>query len=374
MTLDGYYEDDEDELLLDSDNPLPDDSVSPRVSVDDALATGHSSVANPVRDTISQRLGMGGNSPEMERYEQDLGELQNLRELKMGMDQASNMGLIAQQAAQGSNAPTPNNALSQNMAKQSQSMLSSKEGDLDRRQKIMAAIERRKGTQALRDSVNSNRQAAAQTAAQTRLDKQDTDRFDRMGKTITSEVASGRSTLGTAAKVKQSIENAEALIQGALDPNELDARQVYELAKVLDRVLSQGGTTVAGAEHLDIDTARKRLGKQIEFFTNKRQGAGAGDFVKNIAHTLEREKRLAQNQIRGAQKKLLASYGDLEKKNPEKWAAIMKEHGLDSEPAAEGSSDPDMKGAAPAPSAGMVEGGYRFKGGDPGDPNNWEKV
>ena len=35
---------------------------------------------------------------------------------------------------------------------------------------------------------------------------------------------------------------------------------------------------------------------------------------------------------------------------------------------------PEQPAKAAAPKAGAVQGGYRFKGGNPADKNNWEKV
>ena len=62
----------------------------------------------------------------------------------------------------------------------------------------------------------------------------------------------------------------------AKDFNDLDNRQVVEVARVLDRVLSGGQATISGSEHLTPDSARQWIAKKWEFITSKRQGAGAG--------------------------------------------------------------------------------------------------
>lgn len=163
---------------------------------------------------------------------------------------------------------------------------------------------------------------------QEKMDTADTKRFDTLNKELVAEKASSRSAFGVAARNYQSIENAKALLAGEIDPNNLDSRQIYELSRTLDRILSQGGATISGTEHLNPDTARGWLAKATEYISNKRQGAQAGDFVNNMSHTLEREEDVAKDQILRTQKQFLSGYKDLYKRHPEKFNDILEGHGI----------------------------------------------
>ncbi len=173
-----------------------------------------------------------------------------------------------------------------------------------------------------------DKKEAADQKREDSLQKEDVNRLDKFNKSITAEVASSRSAFGQAARNHQSIENAQALLNGSLDPNDLDTRQVYELTKTLDRILSQAGGSVAGTEHLTPDTARSRLSKLMEFISNKRQGAQAGSFVKTFSETLDREQEIAKQQMFRTQKALMGNTRDLQKRHPQEMQDILTQHGL----------------------------------------------
>lgn len=175
-----------------------------------------------------------------------------------------------------------------------------------------------------RDEVNANKDVSRND----KQSKQDIDRFTHLNEKLTGDIASSRTTFGVAARNYQAVENAKALINGTADPNQLDNRQVFEMTRVLDRVLSQGNPTQFGAEHLNPDTARARLAKMMEFVTNQRVGSGAGDFVNNISHTMDREGQQALSQMQRTQAQLLSTNKDLAQKYPEKFGDMLEAHGL----------------------------------------------
>lgn len=163
---------------------------------------------------------------------------------------------------------------------------------------------------------------------QDKMDKQDTDRIGKLNEKMTADVQSGRTAFGQAARNYQAVQNAQGLLNGETDVNNLDNRQVFELTRVLDRVLSQGNPSQFGSEHLNPDTARGYLAKLMEYATNKRQGAGAGDFVKTIRDTLNREGHMAQAQMGRTQRELLSGNKDLYTRHPEKMGDVLEGHGL----------------------------------------------
>lgn len=163
------------------------------------------------------------------------------------------------------------------------------------------------------------------------MEKSTQDRFDKMGKLVAAEVASGRSSFGRMGNNIRSAEAIERLVQGR-PLKDLDNREIYEVAKSLDALLSQGQSTISGTAHLIPHTARGDLAKLQEFLTNKRMGVGGDSFLKQMLKTVGREKELAAEQIQKVQRKLLAPYKDLKEKDNDKWITIMKQHDLPENP------------------------------------------
>lgn len=180
-------------------------------------------------------------------------------------------------------------------------------------------------------NLQASREAHQSTMEQNqdfKKQQDDAHRIDKLSKDLQAEQASGRSAFGIAAKNKQAVENVESLFQGR-DPNDLDPREVYETARVLDRVLSQGSPTVSGGEKLTPQTAQNWLAKKMEFVTNERQGANAGSFIQGMQRTFGREKEMADKQINKTVSDRMSAYRDL--KDDPRFQDVMLQHGVDPE-------------------------------------------
>lgn len=158
------------------------------------------------------------------------------------------------------------------------------------------------------------------------LDK-DTHRFDDLNKKLTSEIASSRSAFGRGANTIRSAEAIEKLA-GGMDLNKLDTRQITEIARNLDAMLSSGAPTVSGMNKLIPKSAMGDLSKLTEYIFNARTGAHQASFLKNMLDTVSREKALARDQIRRTQGSILGTYSDLKKKYPEKFTEMLQAHDI----------------------------------------------
>jgi hypothetical protein len=156
-----------------------------------------------------------------------------------------------------------------------------------------------------------------------KLDK----RFSDANKTISSEVASSRSAFGKGANIYRSAEAIEQLAKN-IDPNQLDSRQITEIARNLDSMLSNGASTVSGTKKLIPSSGTGDIMHLVEYIRNIPQGAQQGAFVQRMLDTVAREKDLAKRQMARTQQELLGGYTDLQKKDPERWGTMMQVHGL----------------------------------------------
>lgn len=170
-----------------------------------------------------------------------------------------------------------------------------------------------------------NRAATKEEAADVKIQKRASD----LNSKLVEEMASSRSPLGKAAIRKQNADAIEALINQFPDKGDIDNRQMYEIARSLDSMLSSGAATISGSEHLIPKTWSGDASKIAEYITGIPKGAKQRAFVERTLETIKRERDVAQKQIDTTKNKYLAGFDDVKEKAPKAYNKILETHGLD---------------------------------------------
>lgn len=158
-------------------------------------------------------------------------------------------------------------------------------------------------------------------------DKEVNKRFEKLAERISGERAGSRTGMGKLSQVMRSAEQIEKVVEGR-DYNNLDSREIAELARQLDAILSGGSPTISGMKKLIPDAMSGDAAKIQEYLFSVRKSAGMGTFVKQMLDTVARERELAKNKLAEAQLKLAAGSLDLARDYPERWNTIMVKHDL----------------------------------------------
>lgn len=172
------------------------------------------------------------------------------------------------------------------------------------------------------DKIRAGEKAASN---QEKMNEKDTRRLDQANKIVTASLARSNTAFGKTAGIYRAAEAIEQLVGNDLN---LDNRQITELARNLDAMLSSGSPTIGGMKKLLPSTMSGDTAKIQEYLTGLPKGAGQQKFVKRMVETVEREKALAKKQMATESKKILSSYADLRKKQPEAWNTMIQAHGL----------------------------------------------
>lgn len=209
-----------------------------------------------------------------------------------------------------------------------------------------------------RRELQEMKQAQLKDAAAGKLDDKDTKRLDQANKLITASIQKNNTAFGRGANIVRSAEAIENLVAG-MDPKDIDKRQVYEIASSLDAMLSSGASTVSGREHLIPKSFTKDAAGIAEYITSRPQGVGQQAFIKRMLETVEREKELAKHQVKTESKKMLSSYADIQKRNPEIWNLMLQQHDLNpdlfKEPTEDSKHQASPAASTSAPQSDMVK-------------------
>lgn len=374
--------------LRDEDNP---DDMTPYGSIANPIATDQSgeipqsSSMPSVKDFISQRTstpapmkGSLESDPMMQSFMQDQSQVNDLRRAKIESDRVSNIAQAASQLAQGVNAPREINPVFQNIQKQNQELVGSKSDDLDRKQRVMNAIESRKSREGMASENRLARQSTEKARNEDRklsrdlsMQSKSENQINKWMTALKDDLDPNKARAGNMAFNQKKVDQAERL-EGLMKDksgniSNLDSRQIEELAIGLNSMLSNSSSSaVSQVEALVPKTIMGNSSKLREWLTNNPTGTNQTEFVRRMAETVEREKDIASNQVKKAQRQRLSAHSKFRDTAPDEYNQIINAYGLNEAPSEDEPKKESHKGSRPPGSLVKYQGKV-YKVGDDGD-------
>lgn len=232
------------------------------------------------------------------------------------------------------------------------------------------------------DAVKQARIAAAADKTDAHNSKLDDDLVKGLGDAINPNKSRG----GNLAKNQQRLDQTEYLKGlyteiGTGKKRNLTGQEMEELGIGLDRLFSGAAPASSQINALVPKTIRGNANAIVQWISNKPQGADQQAFVKRMADTVDREAKVARDIVIKDQRQMLPAYSKLKDHDLKRYKQILQVYpGLDPE------EDPPVQNNAPAgagnqpppPVSGEIqihEGRkYKYKGGNPADPNSWDAL
>ena|SRR6478672_4717873 len=272
--------------------------------------------------------GRFSNDPEMQQYEMQQQDLDKQRHAMADANRSLAVGQIAAQLATGGQSAYKDSGALQTTQKAGADILKGREEDMDRRQKIMNAIEARKSREGVRAENSANRAALLQMNQSTKANTEQDKAYTQMRHDL--ESFRGNSSAQQAALKIQNADTALAIVKGK-DPNTLTTQDLNLLANEMGKLASGGVPGEHGVQAMMPNNLQTKYAEMMSFLSSKPTDAQAGEYIKRNLSYLDEMKQVAQGTLNSYRANIAKGYKNRVK--PEDYEAAATDYGFGEQPA-----------------------------------------